>query len=145
MSQDDVAETFELEELLSVRTDYHLVTSVCILVFAFSMQFMVFPTYVELEKRSTSRYATVSKISTTIYTMAYLATAAAGVLLFGTKIQPDILTNIAKITGKVSIFIRLSYSFLMLLHIPYFFFSIKEYVLVLFDEVMNRSMSQHLE
>ena len=47
--------------------------------------------------------------------------------------------------GKVSIFIRLSYSFLMLLHIPYFFFSIKEYVLVLFDEIMNRSMSQHLE
>ena len=140
-----MAETFELEELLSVRTDYHLVTSVCILVFAFSMQFMVFPTYVELEKRSTSRYATVSKISTTIYTMAYLATAAAGLLLFGTKIQPDILINIAEITGKVSIFIRLSYSFLMLLHIPYFFFSIKEYVLVLFDEVMNRSMSQHLE
>ena len=140
-----MAESFELEELLSVQTDYHLVTSVCILVFAFSMQFMVFPTYVELEKRSTSRYATVSKISTTIYTMAYLATAAAGVLLFGTKIQPDILINIAKITGKVSIFIRLSYSFLMLLHIPYFFFSIKEYVLVLFDEVMNRSMSQHLE
>ena len=48
-------------------------------------------------------------------------------------------------SGKVSIFIRLSYSFLMLLHIPYFFFSIKEYVLVLFDEIMNRSMSQHLE
>ena len=47
--------------------------------------------------------------------------------------------------GKVSIFIRLSYSFLMLLHIPYFFFSVKEYVLVLYDEVMNRSMSQHLE
>ena len=48
-------------------------------------------------------------------------------------------------SGKVSIFIRLSYSFLMILHIPYFFFSVKEYVLVLFDEVMNRSMSQHLE
>ena len=48
-------------------------------------------------------------------------------------------------SGNVSILIRLSYSFLMLLHIPYFFFSIKEYVLVLFDEIMNRSMSQHLE
>ena len=81
-----MAKSFKLEEVVSVQTDYHLVTSVCILVFAFSMQFMVFPSYVELEKRSTARYATVSKISTTIYTVAFLATAVTGILLFGTEI-----------------------------------------------------------
>ena len=34
---------------------------------------------------------------------------------------------------------------LLLLHIPYFFFSIKEYTLVVFDEIFNRSLSTHLE
>ena len=56
LNQDDVAKSFNVDDLLSVKTDYHLVTSVCILVFAFSVQVMTFPTYVELEKRSTARF-----------------------------------------------------------------------------------------
>ena len=34
---------------------------------------------------------------------------------------------------------------LLLFHIPYFFFSVKEYFLVVYDEISNRSLSTHLE
>ena len=48
-----VSETVNMDELTRTKGDYHLITSVSILVFAYTIQFMVFPTYSELEKRST--------------------------------------------------------------------------------------------
>ena len=33
----------------------------------------------------------------------------------------------------------------ILMHIPYYFFTTKEYALVTFDEMLNRSLSTHLE
>ena len=140
-----MADAVDYDDLSSVKIDYHLVTSISILVFSFSIQFMTFPTYVELEKRTTARYASASKISTAMFTIAFLSTGIVGVLLFGNRIYPDILKNIADRPGKVSVLIRLAYSILLLLHIPYFFFTVKEYTLVFFDEMRYRSMSQHLE
>ena len=32
----------------------------------------------------------------------------------------------------------------LLFHIPYFFFAVKEYALVIYDEIANRSLSTHL-
>ena len=39
----------------------------------------------------------------------------------------------------------MTYCFCLLFHIPYFALTIKEYILVIFDEVVNRSLSTHLE
>ena len=35
--------------------------------------------------------------------------------------------------------------FILLFHLPFYFFAVKEYALVIFDEWMNRSLSTHLE
>ena len=35
--------------------------------------------------------------------------------------------------------------FILLFHLPYYFFAVKEYALVIFDEYMNKSLSTHLE
>lgn len=51
-----VAETINIDDLTRVKSDYHIVTAISIMVFSVSIQFMVFPSYVELEKRSTERY-----------------------------------------------------------------------------------------
>ena len=136
---------YGFEEFLEIKKDFHLVTAVSILVFAFSIQFMTFPTYVELERRSTSRYATVSIISNSMYAVAFVLVAIIGVLLFGEEISPDLISNISMRAGKVSVMLRIAYCLILLLHIPYYFFTIKEYTLVIFDECVNRSMSQHLE
>ena len=52
-----VAETINFDELTRVKSDYHLITAISIMIFAYSIQFMVFPSYVELEKRSTVRHS----------------------------------------------------------------------------------------
>ena len=65
--------------------------------------------------------------------------------MFGSKISTDLLSNLAYRDGTVSILMRVAYCFILLLHLPYFFFSIKEYALVIIDELINRSLSTHLE
>ncbi len=47
--------------------------------------------------------------------------------------------------GAISVIIRTVYIMVLLMHIPYFFFTTKEYVLVIYDELLNRSLSNHLE
>ena len=140
-----VTEIVDFEDLTNIKYDHHLVTAISILIFAFSVQWMVFPVYIELEKRSTERFWQVSLISTNINCITFIAIAIIGVLLFGCNIYSDFLYSISSRPGKVSIFIRSSYCFLLFFHIPYFFFSIKEYTLVMIDEWMNRSLSIHLE
>lgn len=126
------------------KGDYHIVTSLSILLFAYSVQFMVFPTYAELEKRSTERYAWASIISTMIYSASFLMVSVCGLLLFGSSIKADLLQNIATKDGAISIFLRSTYCLVLLFHIPYFFFAVKEYALVIYDEIANRSLSTHL-
>ena len=128
-----------------MKGDYHLVTAISILMFAYSIQFMVFPTYVELEKRSSERYAWSSIWATLIYSVAFLMVSICGLLLFGSSLKADFLQNIATKEGSISIFLRSTYCLVLLFHIPYFFFSIKEYTLVIFDEIANKSLSTHLE
>ena len=106
---------------------------------------MTFPSYVELEKRSTQRYAWASFWSTLIYSLAFLTTGICAVLLFGSDVKADFLTNLGTRSGTISVFIRATYCLCLLFHIPYFTLTIKEYILVLYDEIINRSLSTHLE
>ena len=106
---------------------------------------MVFPTYTELEKRSTERFSKVSIIDMSIVTICYISVGTIAVLMFGSEITSDLLVNVSNRPGRVSIFIRIAYTFLLLCHLPYYFFSVKEYVLVMIDEISNRSLSTHLE
>lgn len=57
-----VAETVDFDELSQVKFDKHMLTAISIMLFAYSVQYMVFPAYVELEKRSTERFSQASLI-----------------------------------------------------------------------------------
>ena len=48
-------------------------------------------------------------------------------------------------SGSISVFMRVSYSFILLLHMQYYFFAIKEYFLVMYDEIVNRSISNSVD
>ena len=132
-------ETFE--EITSFKADYHVLTSVSIFIFAYSMQFMVFPAYAELENRSTTRFAWTSLYMILIYTACLLSTAFISIFLFGKNIEPDLLENLVMRSGRISVFIRIAYTCVLLLHLQYYFFAIKEYVLVTYDEIVNKSIS----
>ena len=132
-------------EMTSIKTDFHLLTAISIFIFAYSFQFMVFPAYVELEKRSNSRFAKSSAIALTIYSVALILTGIVAVFLFGKALKPDLLDNLATKSSGVSVFLRTVYCFILLFHLPYIFFTLKEYTLVMYDEIMNKSLSTQLE
>ena len=106
---------------------------------------MIFPSYSELEQRSTDRFASASIWSTLMNNVAFVVTGVAGLLIFGRSTSPDILENIATRPGQISLAIRVLYILVLLFHIPYILFATKENVLVVYDELANRSLSTHLE
>ncbi len=130
-----VSETIDFDEATRVKADHHLITSINIIIFAYSVQFMTFPTYQELEKRSTERYARASCYATLLYTFVFVFTGIITVLMFGSDIKSNSLLNLAEEEGNVSIFCRVSYCVVLAFHIPYFFFTSKEFLLVAYDEI----------
>lgn len=143
--ENKVSETVDFNEATRVKGDHHLITAMNIIIFGFAIQFMTLPTYQELEKRTTERYSLASWISTLIYTSLFILIGVVAMLLFGSDLEPDFLLNMAEREGNVSIFCRFSYCIVLAFHIPYFFFSCKEFLLVIYDEVANRSLSTKLE
>ena len=106
---------------------------------------MVFPAYVELENRSNWRFEKASLLSLSIYTTVLVVTGLTGALLFGSTITPDLLTNLGSESTRLSIFVRTIYVLLLLFHLPYIFFTVKEYALVMYDELMSKSLTTNLE
>ena len=106
---------------------------------------MVFPAYVELENRTNERFSWVSINCIVIYTLAIVTTGIISVLLFGKSLRPDLLDSLATKKSGVSIFLRTVYCIILLFHLPYIFFTLKEYALVMYDEIANRSLSTRLE
>ena len=72
-----------------------------------------------------------------IYTVALVATGLTGAYLFGNSIKTDLLANIGSKASGLSIFIRNLYALILLFHLPYIFFAVKEFVLVLYDEIKS--------
>lgn len=88
-----MAKAASADEIWRVKGVYHVVSSVSIVIFTYSLQQMVFPTYTELEKRSNERFASVSLISTLIYSSAFILTGLVGVFIFGSDVKSDFLVN----------------------------------------------------
>ena len=133
------------DQIKAVEVDYHLLTAFSIFFFAYSYQFMIFPAYVELEDASTFRFEQASAISIIIYTVTLVSTGIVSVLLFGGELKPDLLDNVATRKNGVSIFLRVIYCIILLFHLPYIFFTLKEYTMVMYDEYKFKHMSEHLK
>ena len=143
--KENILETVDFEDLTRVKASPHLITAFSILIFGYQFQFIIFPTYVELENRSTERMARANAYTLLIYSFIFIATGTMGLLMFQSDIDTDILVSLATRRGVVPLVIRSSFCILLMIHIPYYFFTMKEYTLVLYDEIANRALSTHLE
>jgi hypothetical protein len=78
----------------------------------------------------------------------YFSLAIVCILTYGSEIKEKVLANIGTpIDGKVSIWAYIMQSlFLIILacHIPYLYFSGKESLLIIIDEIMRKSISYTL-
>lgn len=127
-----------------LKVDANLFTAISIILFAYAYQFMVFPAYVELENRSNNRFEKVNILTLAIYSVALILTGIFAVLIFGSSLKTDLLENMATQSGALSIMIRGIYTGILLLHLPYIFFTLKEYTLVMYEELTSRTLSMHL-
>ena len=65
------------------------------------------------------------------------------ILMFGPdELKPDILQNIAKHEGSLSVLIRVVFIVLLILDVPFLFYATKEQSLVMHNEIVNRSISR---
>ena len=145
LARDDGSKKLPFDEMAAIKVDSHLLTAISILLFAYSFQFIVFPCYSELENRSNWRFEQASLWGLLIYTTAMIVTGITGVLLFGAEVKSDLLLNIGEKAGGLSIFIRIIYCIILVFHLPYIFFALKEYVLVMYEEISSSTLSNHLE
>ena len=138
--------TMTYEDVTRVNFDHHLITAFSIVVFAYNIQFLVFPAYIELSDRSNFRFAQASIISILIETFMYMGIGLVAVVMFGPdNLKPDMLENMAMREGSLSLVIRGIFSLLLIFDVPFIFFATKEQSLVLHDELVNKSLSRLTE
>jgi hypothetical protein len=80
--------------------------------------------------------------------MAYFLYVMTGILalyVFGTGISSSVMNNIDIETTWSSYIIRVSFMIVLACHIPYIFFSGKESMLIIIDEIRRKSMSYALD
>mmetsp|Transcript_14851 Transcript_14851/g.18604 ORF Transcript_14851/g.18604 Transcript_14851/m.18604 type:complete len:164 (+) Transcript_14851:679-1170(+) len=129
-----------------IKFDHKLITAVSVIVFAYNIQFLVFPAYKELENRSNERFSRASMISILIETVFYLAMSLMAYLMLGPgDISDDFLRNYALRPGIVSVAMRFLFCVLVVLDMPFMYIATKEQSLVMHDEIVNKSVSIHTE
>ena len=61
-----------------------------------------------------------------------MSTGLGGLFLFGDDLQADFLLNISERDGTISVLCRISYCMILICHIPYFFFMLKELMSIIY-------------
>ena len=75
----------------------------------------------------------------------YISLGIISVYLFGSDLNESVLDNINAETNVSSYIIRFSFLLVLACHIPYLFFSGKESICIIVDELMRGSMTICLE
>ena len=81
-------------------------------------------------------------------TMSFFLYITMGILalyVFGTGVSTSVMDNIDEETSWSSYIIRISFMVVLACHIPYIFFSGKESMLLIIDEIRRKSMSYALD
>ena len=125
--------------------DFDLLTAISIFIFTFSNQFIVFPAYAELENKSNERFSNAYMVMIMVYVITLYCVGISSVLMFGADLTPNLLDNIGSRSGGLSLFVRTIYCAILFFHLPLYFFTIKEYSLVIYDEYYNKSISNEFD
>ena len=125
--------------------DFDLLTAISIFIFTFSNQFIVFPAYAELENKSNERFSKAYMVMIMVYVITLYCVGISSVLMFGAELTPNLLDNIGSRSGGLSLFVRTIYCAILFFHLPLYFFTIKEYSLVIYDEYYNKSISNEFD
>lgn len=81
------------------------------------------------------RFAQASGLAYSVFTIVFISVGFCGVFMFGDEIDVDLLVSLGDLPGVLPIMAISIYSCILMCHIPYFFFTTKEFILVMYDEI----------
>lgn len=123
-----------------------LVTGFNIIVLAYSYQINLFPTYNSLGSNKSNKTGLEAvMIGTGLSFVIYVTLGILAIYIFGTGLDPSVLTNVDEENNVYSIIIRVTFLVVLGCHIPYIFFPTKESFLIIVDEAQNGSMAKALQ
>jgi len=121
------------------------------LLVCFSCQQNLFPIYSELEKKNNAECKKGFALATSLIFCLYITLSGVSVYMFGKGIKGSVLDNVGEecighdTCPWESYVTRFLFMLVLACHIPFVFFSGKESILIIIDELDRKSISQVLE
>ena len=142
-------------DYLYPKMSFKFISALSIILVGMGAQQNFFPIYTELKTKTKSQLTSSVALANIAVTLFYSSLALVGIYTFGSAIthHSTILLSIgAECTDhpsepcpRISVLLRLIFMIVVAAHIPFIFFSGKEGILIVVDEVDRRSVSRALE
>ena len=118
---------------------------------AYSYQQNVYLIYSSLKNKTNEEYKKVNAYGTALTAVIYFTLSIVSIYMFGTGLETQVLLNIGRartITDDKPFWeayiVQISFSVVLLCHIPFIFTSGKEGLLIIIDELLRKSISNAL-
>ena len=140
-------------EILKPKIHWGTISALSAVMVAYSYQQNVMPIYSELRNKTNEEYKKVSLGGLPLTGSIYVMVGIICSLMFGDKLQSSILLNLGEATwernGETHSFweawiCQVSFCIVLCCHVPFIFFSAKEAVLIMVDELQRKSISNAL-
>ena len=126
------------------------VSSIGVTLLAYSYQQNVFPIFTELKVKTNEAYDKVALLGLGLTSMIYLSVSLICLFMFGASLQGSVLLNIGNAhTADDGIYwealiVQISFMIVLVCHVPFIFFSGKEALCIMIDEIQRKSISSAL-
>jgi hypothetical protein len=99
---------------------------------------LIYPAYTALQEKTEGNFYGMINRAAVVLFVYFTAVGLMQLLAFGVDLKSDVLINFGQNGGYL---IRVSFTLIVISHIPFIFFPAKESMLVIVDETNRRSIS----
>ena len=137
----------DFSDYYKAKFDIKIITAISTILVGYGFQQNFFPTYHSLKHKSDKRI--IGSVYGAVFLSMFLYTTVSfiSIYMFGSSVSKgNILANVAEEKGEwVSYALRAAFLIVIGCHIPFLFFSGKESLLTIVDEIQRKSFSKLLE
>ena len=128
-----------------IEFDFSVITSINIITVAYSFQLNLFPTFNSLQNKTNKTALDFVSLALIMTFFVYVSLGILSVYMFGEALKKSVLDNVDEEADTSSYVIRIAFLIVLACHIPYAFFPVKEALLIVVDEIQNKSMTKAIQ